>query len=392
MPSSVGPNTFGEENLVFGYDLGDVSNSYRGEPTTNILNNNILGTGNGAALFEDLTGTYIQLANLASSYSRFQLPSIPVSSNDTYTWSFELMSPETITTNYYFDANEYSDQFPASNDLSRVSAIARVPSTMPAGVWQEFSLTVTMKPDLTGAYTYDFFNMVYPTFQNKKIYYRNMQFEFKNHPTQYAGQGGTRSVTQGLIDLKGTSINLSTVSFDSSAQVIFDGSDDSLTCGTPVYSNRRDFTFVAWVKSDGTLSAARRGIFVGNNLPVGYISFFGHTGGIGTLLLETRDSTDNTYLGVGSQAFNIYSGEWVMVGFQIKQNALAVFYHNSTTFYYNETADSRPGDFTFQNFGIGSDSSGFRWDGYIDGVRFYDRILTQDELIANFKALKTRFI
>ena len=37
MPSSVGPNTFGEENLVFGYDLGDVSNSYKGEPTTNLI-------------------------------------------------------------------------------------------------------------------------------------------------------------------------------------------------------------------------------------------------------------------------------------------------------------------------------------------------------------------
>ena len=37
MPTSVGPNTYGEENLVFGYDLGDVVNSYKGEPTTNIV-------------------------------------------------------------------------------------------------------------------------------------------------------------------------------------------------------------------------------------------------------------------------------------------------------------------------------------------------------------------
>ena len=37
MPSSAGPNTFGEENLVFAYDLGDTANSYRGEPTENIL-------------------------------------------------------------------------------------------------------------------------------------------------------------------------------------------------------------------------------------------------------------------------------------------------------------------------------------------------------------------
>ena len=219
------------DGLVFFYDTGN-SKSYVGEPTTNLLNNSILGLGSGASLGSDGTGTYIQLADTTTGYSRFQLPSIPVSSNDIYTWSFELMSPVDITTGYYFDTNEYSDQFPSSNDLSRVGAVHRVPSTMPAWKWQEFSLTVTMKPDLTGAYTYDFFNMFYPTFQNKKIYYRNMQFEFKDHPTQYVGQGGSRSVTQGLKDLtRNTSIDLTNVSFDSNAQITFDGTNDYINLG-----------------------------------------------------------------------------------------------------------------------------------------------------------------
>ena len=37
MPSSVGPNIKGEENLVFSFDTGDIKNSYKGEPTTNIV-------------------------------------------------------------------------------------------------------------------------------------------------------------------------------------------------------------------------------------------------------------------------------------------------------------------------------------------------------------------
>jgi hypothetical protein len=32
MPTSVGPNTYGEENLVFGFDTGDTVNSYKGQP------------------------------------------------------------------------------------------------------------------------------------------------------------------------------------------------------------------------------------------------------------------------------------------------------------------------------------------------------------------------
>ena len=240
------------DGLVFFYDTVN-SKSYAGEPTTNLLNNSILGLGSGASLGSDGTGTYIQLADTTTGYSRFQLPSIPVSSNDIYTWSFELMSPVDITTGYYFDTNEYSDQFPSSNDLSRVGAVHRVPSTMPAWKWQEFSLTVTMKPDLTGAYTYDFFNMFYPTFQNKKIYYRNMQFEFKDHPTQYVGQGGSRSVTQGLLDLTGNlTIDLSNVSFDSNAQITFDGSDDWMNAAVTL--NAGNFTYETVMKQFGSTS------------------------------------------------------------------------------------------------------------------------------------------
>jgi hypothetical protein len=42
MSTSVGPNTLGESNLVFAYDTGDVSNSYKGEPTVNVLPINII--------------------------------------------------------------------------------------------------------------------------------------------------------------------------------------------------------------------------------------------------------------------------------------------------------------------------------------------------------------
>ena len=38
MPTHVGPNISGEENLVFGYNLSDQKNSYLGEPTTNQAN------------------------------------------------------------------------------------------------------------------------------------------------------------------------------------------------------------------------------------------------------------------------------------------------------------------------------------------------------------------
>lgn len=204
------------------------------KPTTNVLNNNILGHGNGATTGTDAFGDYIQLSYTAeSSYSRFQLPSISVSSDETYTWSFELYATETFTSDFSWDTNEYSDQYPSSNDLSRLSYSASTPSTITAGEWTPFALTVTMKSGLTGAYTYDFFRFFYPTFQGKRIYYRNMQFERTGNGTPYAGQGTTRTQNTTWYDLSGNGNNatlVNGVTFNSGSEaLVFDGTDDEAT-------------------------------------------------------------------------------------------------------------------------------------------------------------------
>ena len=382
------------DGLVFYYDLANQLKSYKGEPTTNVLNNNILGTGNGAFLSSDSVGTYIQLANLTSSYSRFQLPSIPVSSNDTYTWSFELMSPETITTNYYFDTNEYSDQFPTSNDLSRASATHRVPSTMPAGVWQEFSLTVTMKPDLTGAYTYDFFNMLYPTFQNKKIYYRNMQFEFKDHPTQYAGQGATRSATEGLLDLTGNkTINISTMSFGSNAEMYFDGTDDRIDMS--LYhlsgSSHTEELVVYRAVSDTThglvsdLQYGFFGIYMHSSNKVYYRQMQQNPGQTPEYPSVTISST-NTF-GVGyHHIVGVYSNSF---GFRLYVNG-NLEASNSTVLPFNLA-----GGRGINHLGVYKDTNaatyGYPLNGRIELFKAYNRALSPEEVAQNFNAVRARY-
>lgn len=55
MPTAGGPNTLGENNLVFAYDTGDVSNSYLGEPTANLIPSPGL---NALPTFGNSWGTY----------------------------------------------------------------------------------------------------------------------------------------------------------------------------------------------------------------------------------------------------------------------------------------------------------------------------------------------
>ena len=63
---------------------------------------------------------------------------------------------------------------------------------------------------------------------------------------------GTRSSTQSLIDLKRTKdINVSNVSFDSTGQPVFDGTDDGVSLGTNFNLNNRSFSVESIIKWDG---------------------------------------------------------------------------------------------------------------------------------------------
>lgn len=387
-----GPNIT-EDGVVFYYDTGN-SKSYAGEPTTNILDNDIRAFNADATLGTDSFGDFIQLADATTGYSRFQLPSIPVSSNDIYTWSFELYSTETITTGYSWDTNEYSDQFPNSNDLSRVTFTASTPSTIPAGVWTPFSLTVTMKDGLTGAYTYDFFNFFYPAMQNKKFYYRNMQFEFKDHKTQYAGQGGTRSVTEGLKDFtKNSTIDLTNVSFNSDAQMAFDGTDDRINIGLyHLSASSHTEEVVVYRASTGNahgilsdLQYGFFGLFINSNDNVVYRTMQSNPGQTPEYPANVRYGTST--LGIGYHhivgVFSMTEGFRLYVNGELESSSNEILPFNLS------------GNRGITDIGVYKYSTptsyNFPFDGHIDVIKAYNRALTAEEVAENFNGIRSRF-
>ena len=405
MATNLGPNVI-EDGLVFGLDTGfplvsESLDSYKfnkGEPTTNKLNNNILGQGNGASLGSDDFGTFIQLADQTTSYSRFQIPNITVVSNETYTWNFELYSTETITKsgNYYFDTNEYSDQFPSSNDQSRLSSTNSCPDSIPANTWTPFRLTVTMKDNLTGAYSYDFFNMLYPGFRNKKIYYRNMQFETKGHKSAYAGQGGTRSVSGSLIDLTGThNINVSSLSYDSNSQIDFDGTDDRID--TALYhlsgSNHSE-EVVVYRGSIGTrhgilsdLQFGFYGLYIDTDNKVKFRQMQQISDGEGGSLYPNRTVASTSTLGVGYHhivsTFSSAGGLKIYVNGVLEATVSIDLPFNLS------------GNRGINHIGVYKTSNASTYsnpfDGKIDIVKCYNRELTAKEVQQNFNGLRHRF-
>jgi len=221
MPTHVGPNILGEENLVFGFDLKDQKNSYLGEPTTNQANTDYTrtiqfhnqGSYNNAGTISDAPekGTdwkKIVITDRGNNFRIAQFPYIIQTYGTTKVYSVEYDFG--LTSGYFFYGDGSSGFGVLQDDGKRTTARFTPPSSSD---WYE-ALFLGNNTPASGI--------------NDTIYYRYYQVEEKSYPTTYTPT--SRSSTQGLLDLKGTStINISTTSFDNSSQLIFDGSDDYIT-------------------------------------------------------------------------------------------------------------------------------------------------------------------
>ena len=398
------------DGLVFGYDTGypisdnDTSTRfYPGEPTVNVLANTNPGYG-GLTLGSDSGGTYILTSSDTSGYNYIKVPNITVSSNETYTWSFELKSEETITQSgnkYYFDTNEFSNEFSSSNDLSRVTWNQIRPSSLPAGEWVKFSLSVTMKPNLTGAYSYDFLNFIKPHFTSKKIYYRNMQFE-NNKSDHTPFVNGSRSDTASLIDLKRTtSLDVSDVSFDSNAQPGFDGTNDCIDLNDTLNSIGNLATFEMVFKATENNDTYRVMLGWGN----GNSNYSGIH--IGSWTSGYTDESFHISLNASAVQMHVRKGHTFYKDNKYHHAIVTAGQNN-----YSIWIDGVEQTFTFA---IGSQSTSFNnivgynsnivshvgkrpyggGSGYFKGeipvMKVYDTILTETEIKQNYNAYKNRF-
>lgn len=417
MPTSIGPNTFGEENLVFGFDTGDTVNSYKGEPTVNLfpdptytstdgfIQNNTVYTrkpGQGYDGLDSVEGV------VSSSY---------VSGQIERRWSINL-SPGFYTHTFYVKKN---------CDFKRIEHLGTAQVTSGGSSQQQFSVDVnagTVNPN-SGFTDYDiqdygdWWKVWYKIeisgsgnaiFDYEPYYEVGNRFEFcgsqieaKTHPTPFTPD--TRSATEGLIDLIGTStIDLTNVSFDSNAQMTFDGTDDRVEDIGPVHSRLS--------------SSATEVIFAAESLPSsGYAMVFGykHVGGnyskFTTAPVAITDAgkifssvitTTEIYRTVTSTT-TISTGQYnhVVLNKDVGSGTLELYVNgnleSSVTFDTNTYAQwpSTGSYIGTDRLEIGGLTTTATWSKYLDGPvptgKLYSRTLTASEIKANYNAIKGRF-
>jgi hypothetical protein len=229
------------DGLVFMYDTDD-GKSYKGEPTTNLITNS--GTSNTGWAGYGWTGSQAISNDYPNTYEF-------TATNGWHNRTFDtgVTSGGTIYVTFQYKLKQQQttqNQIFVLNGTHLGSYTNYIGNGSMSFEWQTFSGSFTANANSSKI-------AIGPRGQDSSgltdiVYIRNLQVEQKSHATPFVN--GTRSATQGLLDRTGSStIDISNASFDSDAQMVFDGTDDYISIPTYTFGNG-SWTLNAWVNPD----------------------------------------------------------------------------------------------------------------------------------------------
>ena len=223
---------------------------------------------------------------------------------------------------------------------------------------------------------------------NSFIEVSDVQIELKSHETPFVN--GTRSDTTSLKDLtRNCTVDIDSMSFDSAANMEFDGSDDIIdVTGFTQPSNPNIYTAEAVLKLDTHNSDTNLGSLIINNYSSlhGWIFYLkGPSGKLG--IRHHYNGTSGAYDLVYNTAIN--TGEWY--------HLVATDDSITVRLYINGTQVTSTSSVTATNYsgqpkiGAWSASGSARIDGQMPITRIYNKTLSASEVNINYEAYKNRF-
>jgi hypothetical protein len=371
-----------KKDLAFGYDTGygvatnnTPTRFYPGENTTNFVTTNLEtlspdGSGQSSVgTRTTIAPNHVRIVDVASNTRQSHLI-YGLTASTIYTVSIQFKKI-TGTPTFRFQLQGYSGS-------SYVNTI-KFTSTAETGLediegWQTAEWTFTLPSNCNALRIWWQDGADYTTYTHS-FELKNPQLEAKSHVTPYVS--GTRSSTASLIDLKRTTnIDVSNMSFDSTGQPEFDGTDDVINTGmftsrNPTYE---PLTIEAIVKSDTTANA-RMWLDATSN---------------GT---NQRLYCALPYAG-SSSPMGVQASGWSISTPQNTDFHHIVITMNGTTcqLYLDGVAHSSKAytSYGLQSINIGG-RNGYRWIGKIPVVKMHNKALTASEIKNNFNAYKNRF-
>ena len=409
MPSHSGPNT-NEEGLVFSFDVNDY-NSFKGQPGINLGSGPNFGySGSGLSEYENG-----KLIRWKSYTEKVHIPTLGVKDVKTIEWyniysgygtdgnytccpTIFTYSPSGWNSTILEPSTEYMYQiiYKSASGYTNANYMYHYERSADDSQGTEFGVHSTGRRTHLGDGWYHAWGSFTTQSYTVKGYFGCWHYEYntKNKvslaavslikgnsvrpPAQFIDEGVTLSNTEALLDLTGNStIDISNATFDSNAQMTFDGTDDSVLVGTVGnYSN--NMTVEAVFKTSS--SATWKNILCGST---GDIIF----------------TVNGAKLNFGSQGSNpiphsnysttdVNDGQW--------HHGVATYNGSQVKIYVDgvlESTNLRSGNQTPSSLRVGSNNAGSSefFNGDIPLVKLYNRALTASEIQANYNAIKGRF-
>ena len=394
-----------EDNLVFMYDTDD-GKSYKGEPTVNLATDSPSqgGWAGGREVLDSSRKKFKLIVN------NFNGSAGSGQGWRSFTWDLNSYSGQSVTISATVEVpsaspgtfawimmgqgNTHTNSSGAGGYMGYSAASERVQKTTTTTE----HITWTGTVGSTGTASQPSGHVGFTLWYNggtigvdSYVEVSNVQIEINSHATQFVN--GTRSATQGLIDRTGTStINISNASFNSNAQMTFDGTDDYANVDHQSSYDTNVFTIEAWFKS--TADDNTHDSIVTRNGDV-YSSTNGWS--LGKLRNGLGDTPNALrWIVWGTSAYtdllggSATTGNWIhAVG--VSDGSTLYLYQNGVL----KTSSSKPaGNIYPASYGLkvgANKSSSDVWNGYIDSVKMYNKALTASEVLQNFNATKSRF-
>lgn len=367
------------DGLAFIYDTGS-GKSYKGEPTTNLNTFTLSDSGTDGSGQSSvgtrtvITDNHVRIVDAASNTRQTHVIT-GLTASTTYTVS--IMYKKLIgAPTFRFQIQDYS----GSSYLRTI----KFTNTSEIGIedkegWQLASWTFTLGSDANAVRIWYQDGADYTTYTHS-FELQNPQLEAKSHATPYVD--GTRSTTQGLLDLtKNETITLSNMSYDSNAQMSFDGTDDQFVITDPGVGT--SFSIEVVIKVDNYSNGP---IFISPN-SVGIDHFFrvNSNGTIRANFVEIADSSSDGY----TSTTTINTGEYYHVVISKTPS--------NGTIYVNGVAEDSHTPTLAAAAWSGDWRIGARWNntynlnGELPILKVYDRDLAPAEVLQNYNAFKSKF-
>jgi hypothetical protein len=376
MAVEAGYSKIATSGSVFIYDTGDTINSYVGEPTTNQYTNPAFTNGTTGWTFgswdsgnftysvENVLGPFGQIIPAlkitrtgTSTYAHFhQNNSGKYTTGNQYTLSAYVIGAGTLRGN-----SQWGDSvnFTLSSQWQRVNYTVTAPNNSSYPYWAAEAIT-----------------------QNVPMYFVFAQSEQKSHVTPYVN--GTRSNTQGLLDISGggNTITLSNMTYDASAQPVFDGTDDYINVGSLNLQQNWTLEAICYMTSDSSFGIFGQGI-TNTNQGLHILYTNGSRGMIYGMYANDNDYQNN---------YRPTTGRWYHWVFTYNHSTYA------KQFYANAVLQTAPASVQNIYQGSGQFNVGATYsaaaspaNGRINVAKMYNRVLSAAEVLSNFNHYKTRF-